>query len=57
MVSVEKTAGEFIVKIESEADIDRVFKSVSKNKITKFVVEEPSLNEIFIAKVGEAYDE
>jgi uncharacterized ABC transporter ATP-binding protein yhaQ len=57
VVSVEKTAGEFIVKIESEADIDRVFKSVSKNKITKFVVEEPSLNEIFIAKVGEAYDE
>lgn len=57
VVSVEKTAGEFIVKIESEADIDRVFKAVSKNKITKFVVEEPSLNEIFIAKVGEAYDE
>ena len=57
VVSVEKTAGEFIVKIESEADIDRVFKSVSKNKITKFVVEKPSLNEIFIAKVGEAYDE
>ena len=57
VVSIEKTAGEFIVKIESEADIDRVFKSVSKNKITKFVVEEPSLNEIFIAKVGEAYDE
>ena len=57
VVSVEKTAGEFIVKIESEADIDRVFKSVSKNKITKFVVEEQSLNEIFIAKVGEAYDE
>ena len=57
VVSVEKTAGEFIVKIEIEADIDRVFKSLSKNKITKFVVEEPSLNEIFIAKVGEAYDE
>lgn len=57
VVSVEKTAEDFIVKIESEADIDRVFKAVSKNKITKFVVEEPSLNEIFIAKVGEAYDE
>ncbi len=57
VVSVEKTAGEFIVKIASETDVDRVFKAVSKNKITKFVVEEPSLNEIFIAKVGEAYDE
>lgn len=57
VVSVEKTAGEFIVKIASETAVDRVFKAVSKNKITKFVVEEPSLNEIFIAKVGEAYDE
>ncbi len=57
VVSVEKTAGEYIVKIASETDVDRVFKAVSKNKITKFVVEEPSLNEIFIAKVGEAYDE
>ena len=57
VVSVEKTTGEYIVKIASETDVDRVFKAVSKNKITKFVVEEPSLNEIFIAKVGEAYDE
>ncbi len=57
VISVEKTANEYIVKIGSEADIDRVFKAVSQNKITKFVVEEPSLNEIFIAKVGEAYDE
>ena len=26
------------------------------NKITKFVVEEPSLNEIFVSTVGESYE-
>ena len=37
--------------------VDDVFKAIkNKNNITKFVVEEPSLNEIFVAKVGESYD-
>ena len=57
IVSVEKSASEYIIKIESEEYIENVFKEISKYKnITKFVVEEPSLNEIFISKVGEAYE-
>ena len=57
VVSVEKSASEYIIKIESEEYIENVFKEISKYKnITKFVVEEPSLDEIFISKVGEAYE-
>ena len=37
--------------------VENVSKVISKKKyITKFVVEEPSLNEIFVAKVGESYE-
>lgn len=57
VVSIEESASEYIIKIESEEYIENVFKEISKYKnITKFVVEEPSLNEIFISKVGEAYE-
>ena len=47
---------ELEVKINSDNIIDDVFKCVKDKKITKFVVEEPSLNEIFISKVGESYE-
>ena len=53
---IEKT-DEIEVKISDSSIVDKVFKKISKNNITKFVVEEATLNEIFIAKVGEAYDE
>ena len=57
VVNVEKTANEYIIKISDEKQIDKVFGEISKYKnITKFVVEEPTLNEIFIEKVGESYD-
>ena len=46
------------VKIENNDAINNVFKYIAKCKnITKFAVEEPSLNEIFVAKVGESYEE
>lgn len=57
VIEVERQANEYKVKIENEDIINDVFQAISKNKITKFTVEEPSLNEIFIAKVGEAYGE
>ncbi len=48
---------EYEIKIADKSVIDKVFKVVSKGKdITKFVVEEASLNEIFVAKVGESYE-
>lgn len=56
VIKVEKLANEYEVKIKDEEVVDSVFKSISKNKITKFVVEEPTLNEIFISKVGEKYE-
>ncbi len=56
VLEVISTAKEYQVKIESEEVVDSVFQAISKNKITKFVVEEASLNEIFIEKVGESYD-
>ena len=57
VVEVIEHADELEVKIESEDVVDKVFKIVSKKKhITKFVVEEPTLNEIFVCKVGESYE-
>lgn len=48
---------EYEVKIKDNTVVTTLFKTISKcDKVTKFVVEEPSLNEIFIAKVGEAYE-
>ena len=57
VLKVTKKSGEYQVKIESEDVVDNLFKKIKNNRITKFVVEEPTLNEIFIDKVGEAYDE
>ena len=53
---IEK-ADELEVIIESEKDIQKVFEVIkTKNNITKFEVQEPSLNEIFVTKVGEEFD-
>jgi ABC-2 type transport system ATP-binding protein len=47
---------EYIVKIENQDVVPLVFKKLKEATITKFVVEEASLNEIFIEKVGEEYE-
>lgn len=45
------------IKIEDKSIAEEVFKVVSKGtNISKFALEEPSLNEIFVAKVGESYE-
>ena len=56
VVDVVKHADELEVKIEDISYVDDVFKKVKKKQIFKFVVEEPSLNEIFVDKVGESYE-
>ena len=57
VISVEEQADEYVVKIEDASFVEKVFDVVRKKKnITKFVVEEPSLNEIFVAKVGESFE-
>ena len=58
VIMVEEHADELEVKIEDNDVVPRVFNQIKKKEnITKFVVEEPSLNEIFIAKVGESFEE
>lgn len=54
VINVEKRNDEYLVKIENKDVVSKVFKTISKYDITKFIVEEATLNEIFIAKVGEA---
>lgn len=57
VVSVITKGESYEIKIESSDIVKDVFDKISKCKnITKFVVEEPSLNEIFISKVGESYE-
>lgn len=57
VVEVTEKSDEYEVKIEEIKYIDKVFSTIKKSKnVTKFVVEEPSLNEIFVAKVGENYE-
>lgn len=57
VLEINNIKDEYEVKIENEKIVERVFKKISHCNITKFVVEEASLNEIFIAKVGASYDE
>ncbi|NLC48534.1 MAG: ATP-binding cassette domain-containing protein [Tenericutes bacterium] len=57
VISVEKTQEKYTIKVEDIKYVSEVFKEISKcDNVTKFVVEEPTLNEIFISKVGEAYE-
>lgn len=54
---VNEGSDEFEVVITDDSIAEKVFKEVIKGKnVTKFEVAEPSLNEIFISKVGETYD-
>ena len=57
VLKVEKNKNEYTIKIEDNSVTHNVFKALSKcDNIVKFVVEEPTLNEIFIDKVGESYE-
>ncbi len=57
VLSVEKQGLDYVIKIDSKDVIKDVFDEVKNAEdITKFSVEEPSLNEIFVEKVGEAYE-
>ena len=57
VLNIDKNKEEYTIKIKDESVVKDVFKSISKCKnIEKFVVEEASLEEIFIEKVGEVYE-
>lgn len=55
--NITKERDEYIISINSEEYTSRLFKEIAKyNNITKFSVEDPSLNEIFINTVGDSYE-
>ena len=56
VLSVTKNHEEYEVKIANKDIVNDVFNVIKNNKITKFVVEEPTLNEIFVETVGEQYE-
>lgn len=57
VLDIIENANEYIIKIESADISNEVFEVIKKGKnIIKYTLEEPSLNEIFIAKVGESYE-
>lgn len=54
---VDKIGNTFVVSISDKSYVQNVFNYVKKLKnVTKFVVEEPTLNEIFIDKVRGTYE-
>ncbi len=53
VIGIKNKEDEIEVKIEDFDIVPKVFKKVRDKNITKFVVEEATLNEIFIDKVGE----
>ena len=56
VISVSKIASSYEITIKDESYVKKVFDYVkAKENITKFVLEEPSLEEIFVSKVGDAY--
>lgn len=58
VIDITKEKDEYVIKVEDESIVDNVFKEISKCKhVEKFLVEAPSLHEIFISKVGESYEE
>lgn len=54
VLSVSKVRGEVEVKIESKDIAPKIFSLIKNSNITKYDVVEPTLNEIFIKKVGES---
>lgn len=58
VISITKNdiTDEYEIKIADKEVAPKVFKTIKNNNISKFVIEEPSLNEIFVEKVGESYE-
>ena len=57
VVEVSENANDIVIKIESDDYIKNVFDEIKKCKeVTEFRVEDPTLNEIFLDKVGVAYE-
>ena len=57
VLKIEENKGTYTISIENKEVNTKVFKEISKSKnITKYLLEDASLNEIFIEKVGASYE-
>ena len=56
VISITKKKDEYEVKVEEERIAPKIFQKIKNCNITKYDVTEPTLNEIFIAKVGEVHE-
>lgn len=56
VISITKQKDEYEVKIEEDEVAPKIFAKIKNCNITKYDVTEPTLNEIFIAKVGEVHE-
>ena len=55
---IKKEKHEYVISIDDDSYVNSIFKCIAKfDNVTKFSVEDPSLNEIFIGIVGDKYDE
>lgn len=52
IINIKKDKDEYIIKISKDTDINRLYKDLSKYEINKFEILEPSINQIFIDKIG-----
>ena len=53
VIEVQENTNEYIVKIENEKVAPVIYKKLAKYNVTKFSLEDATLNEIFISKVGD----
>ena len=57
VVQMKKIAQGYVIQINDEEVSQEILKAIAnKGFISKFVLEEPSLNDIFIEKVGKSYE-
>lgn len=57
ILNISKEKEDYIISVENIDIASKIFHLINKyDNITKFTIEDPSLNEIFIAKVGANYE-
>lgn len=57
VLNISKEKEDYIISVENIDIASKIFHLINKyDNITKFTIEDPSLNEIFIAKVGANYE-
>lgn len=55
---IDRIKDEYVISIKDDSYVKPLFRAVSEfDNITKFSVEDPSLNEIFISIVGDSYEQ